>query len=63
MPERGHGEPGDIIALGHLLRPRISEHVEIGERMSPINGPPVAAGLPADAVVTGRDRVAPAEEV
>lgn len=63
VPERGHGEPGDIIALGHLLRPRFTGHVEIGEGMALINGSPVAAGVLADAVVSGRGHLAVAEEV
>ena len=63
VPERGHGEPGNIIALGHLLRPRFVGHVQIGEGMALINGSPVASAVLADAVLAGRGHISAAERV
>lgn len=54
VPERGHGEPGNIIALGHLFRSRFDGTLEIGEGMSLINGAPVAAAVLTDAVLAGQ---------
>lgn len=63
VPERGHGEPGNIIALGHLFRGRFDGTLEIGEGMSLVNGAPVAAAVLTDAVLAGRGRITAAEDV
>ena len=63
VPERGHGEPGNIIALGHLLRPRFLGNVELGEGMALMNGSPVASAVLADAVIAGRGHIPAAEQV
>lgn len=63
VPERGHGEPGNIIALGHLFRSRFIGHVEIGEGMALVNGSPVGAAVLADAALAGRGRITSAERV
>lgn len=63
VPERGHGEPGNIIALGHLFRSRFDGTLEIGEGMALVNGAPVAAAVLADAVLAGRGRITAAEDV
>jgi histidine ammonia-lyase len=64
VPERGHGEPGEIIILGHLFR-AIEDEVEfgVGGAMPLVNGSPAAAAALADVVLFGRDRLALAEEV
>ncbi|MBW0106515.1 aromatic amino acid lyase [Pseudonocardia sp. KRD291] len=63
VPERGHGEPGNIIALGHLFRSRFDGTLEIGEGMALINGAPVSAAVLTDAVLAGRGRITVAEDV
>ncbi|MDX3612183.1 aromatic amino acid lyase [Streptomyces europaeiscabiei] len=57
VPTRGHGEPGDIIALGHLFRARFDGTLQLGEGMALINGSPVAAAALTDAALAGRRRV------
>ena len=63
VPARGNGEPGDIIALGHLLRTRFDGTLEIGEGMALINGSPVAAAALGDAALAGRHRITVMEQV
>ncbi|MDQ4119719.1 MAG: aromatic amino acid lyase, partial [Actinomycetota bacterium] len=63
VPATGHGEPGDIIALGALLRPEFEHTLEIGEGMFLVNGSPVAAALLADGVLASRERLDRAERV
>ncbi len=63
VPATGHGEPGDIIALGALLRPEFEHTLEVGEGMFLVNGSPVAAAVLADGVLSARDRLARAENV
>ncbi|MET0190684.1 MAG: aromatic amino acid lyase, partial [Pseudonocardia sediminis] len=63
VPGRGHGEPGNIIALGHLFRARFDGTLEIGEGMALINGAPVSAAVLADAVLAAQGRVTVAEDV
>jgi len=63
VPERGHGEPGDIIALGHLFRGLDSEvDFGVGGAMPLVNGSPCAAAALADVVLAGRQRARLAEE-
>lgn len=57
VPSRGHGEPGDIITLGHLFRRRFDGILQIGEGMALINGAPVAAATLCDAALSGRHRI------
>lgn len=63
VPSTGHGEPGDIIALGALLRPEFEHTLEIGEGMFLVNGSPVAAAVLADGVLAARERLDRAERV
>ncbi|TCK25171.1 aromatic amino acid lyase [Pseudonocardia endophytica] len=63
VPAAGHGEPGDIIALGALLRPEFEHTLEIGEGMFLVNGSSVAAAVLADAVLDAGDRLDRAERV
>jgi histidine ammonia-lyase len=64
VPERGHGEPGDIIALGHLFG-GLEHEVElgVGGAMPLVNGSPCAAAALADVVLAARHRLGLAEEV
>lgn len=64
VPERGHGDPGEIIALGHLFR-GLEREVDfgVGEVMPLVNGSPCAAAALADVVLAGRQRSTLAEEV
>jgi histidine ammonia-lyase len=64
VPERGHGDPGEIIVLGHLFR-HLEAEVEfgVGGSMPLINGSPCAAAALADIVLANRERVLLAEEV
>ncbi len=64
VPERGHGDPGEIIVLGHLFR-ELENHLDfgVGGAMPLINGSPGAAAALADASLAGRRRVAAAEKV
>jgi histidine ammonia-lyase len=64
VPARGNGGAGEILPLGHLFG-GIAETfgLEIKERGGLVNGSPGAAGLVADAVLSGRNRLALAEEV
>jgi histidine ammonia-lyase len=63
VPEGGNGDPGDVVALGRLLRPAFQGTLEVGEGMALINGSPMASGVLADAVLSGRDRIARLEQV
>ncbi len=63
VPATGNGEPGDIIALGALLRPEFEHTLEIGEGMFLVNGSPVAAAVLADGVLAARERLDRAERV
>jgi histidine ammonia-lyase len=64
VPERGHGDPGEIILLGHLFRDLEREvQFGVGGSMPVINGSPGAAAMLADVVLAGRQRLALAEEV
>ncbi|NMO88439.1 aromatic amino acid lyase [Actinomycetospora sp. TBRC 11914] len=63
VPEGGHGDPGDVVALGRLLRPAFEGTLEVGEGMALINGSPVASAVLADAVLLGVDRVGRLEPV
>jgi histidine ammonia-lyase len=64
VPERGHGEPGEIVVLGHLFR-HLENHVEfgVGGAMPLVNGSPAAAAALADASLAGRRRLGAAEHV
>jgi histidine ammonia-lyase len=57
VPVRGNGEPGDIIALGHLFRERFEGSLELGEGMALINGSPVAVAALCDVSLVGRERI------
>jgi histidine ammonia-lyase len=63
VPEGGHGDPGDVIALGGLLRPAFEGTLEVGEGMALVNGSPMAAAVLADAVLLAGDRVPRLERV
>jgi histidine ammonia-lyase len=63
VPEGGHGDPGDVVALGRLLRPAFEGTLEVGEGMALINGSPVASAVLADAVLLGVDRLPRLEAV
>jgi histidine ammonia-lyase len=63
VPERGNGEPGDIIGLGQLFRPTLDHTLAIGEGMALVNGSPLASAVLVDAVLAGRRRIEVAEEV
>lgn len=63
VPATGHGEPGDIIALGVLLRPEFEHTLEVGEGMFLVNGSPVAAAVLADGVLAARQRLDRTERV
>lgn len=63
VPARGHGEPGDIIVLGHLFRQHFDGSLQIGEGMALINGSPVATAALCDATLGGRHRITVAERV
>jgi histidine ammonia-lyase len=64
VPERGHGDPGEIILLGHLFRHLDSElDFGTGGAMPIVNGSPAAAAALADVVLAARERSALAEEV
>ena len=62
VPERGHGEPGEIIALGHLFR-GLRLEFGVGGAMPLLNGSPCAAAALADVTLAGSRRLALAEEV
>ncbi len=57
VPARGHGEPGDIIALSHLFRAEFEGTLELGEGMALVNGSPVAAAVLCDTALAGRRRL------
>ncbi|RNM12092.1 aromatic amino acid lyase [Nocardioides pocheonensis] len=63
VPGRGHGEPGDIIALSHLFRADFDGTLELGEGMAMINGSPVAAAVLCDVALSGRPRLGASELV
>jgi histidine ammonia-lyase len=64
VPERGHGDPGEIILLGHLFRAlRADAGFGVGGAMPIVNGSPAAAAALADVVLAGRERLHLAEEV
>ncbi|MGW6174112.1 aromatic amino acid lyase [Arthrobacter sp. NPDC055138] len=63
VPERGCGEPGDIIPLGYLFRRRFNGTLKLGEGMAMINGSPVAAAALADAALGADGRADVAEKV
>lgn len=64
VPERGHGDPGEIILLGHLFRQLEPEGgFGVGGPMAVLNGSPAAAAALADVVLAARERSALAEEV
>lgn len=62
VPERGHGEPGEIILLGHLFG-EFQVDFGVGGGMPLVNGSPCAAAALADVALTARRRLALAEEV
>lgn len=57
VPDRGHGEPGDIIALSHLFRAEFDGTLELGEGMAIVNGSPVAAAVLCDIALAGKGRL------
>lgn len=57
VPDRGHGEPGDIIALSHLFRAEFDGTLELGEGMAIVNGSPVAVAVLCDTALAGRRRL------
>jgi histidine ammonia-lyase len=63
VPEGGNGDPGDVIALGRLLRPGLEGILEVGEGMALINGSPMAAAVLADGVLLATDRLPRIERV
>lgn len=63
VPERGNGEPGDIIPLGHLFRAVLNGTLELGEGMAVVNGSPVASAALADATIAQGHRLPVAEEI
>lgn len=64
VPARGHGDPGEIIALRALFGHLEDElALEAKEGMALINGAPCAAAALADAALAGRERIAIATDV
>ncbi len=63
VPEGGNGDPGDVVALGRLLRPGFEGTLEVGEGMALINGSPLAAAVLADGVLLATDRIPRVERV
>jgi histidine ammonia-lyase len=64
VPERGHGDPGEIILLGHVFR-GLERSVDfgVGGAMPLINGSPCAAAALADVVLAAEHRLSVAESV
>lgn len=64
VPVRGNGGAGEIQALSHLFGP-LASGLDLAEKdaLALINGSPCAAALVADAALSGRRRLALAEEV
>lgn len=63
VPERGSGEPGDIIPLGHLFRATLNGTLELGEGMAVVNGSPVASAALADATIAQGHRLRSVEAI
>ncbi|MCD2195144.1 aromatic amino acid ammonia-lyase [Actinomycetospora endophytica] len=63
VAEGGNGDPGDVIALGRLLRPAFEGILEVGEGMALVNGSPVASAVLAEGVLLATQRIPRLERV